>query len=560
MFTRWMAEPASAGGRHGITRFAQEVWVLRPDVQEAYPDLDDAATAEGFIGWLWAHGRPELDLPRSLLGTPPAWLEIETGEVPLVVEVVGYLRGNLGLGSAARGYVDVLEAAGATVTTKALRLDAPIARRGGALPPRLESHSHEERTLAGGAQAPVVLLCVNADQTPEAHRELGLGDAPERYVIGNWAWETDHVPDRWEPAFRLVDELWVYSNYIADTLARHSDVPVLVMPLPIRPPDPQGARVPFEVDDRFAFLFAFDHFSTAARKNPMGLVRAYLQAFPKPSPAGPQLVLKTINAQYRPQDHAELRAAIGGRDDVTLVDAMLEPGEMAALFHRADAYVSLHRAEGYGLTLADSMALGKPVIGTAATGNLDFMTSANSFLVEAEPVPVGPDAEHYAHAGATWFEPSIDHAATLMRQVFEDRDEAARRGARAKVDISTQLSVEAVAERARQRLHHLSGRLGGAGPAGATPLTRTVDKAVAKAYAPVGLAPLASRPRAALRTAVLRAIQPYTAHEQQVDRALATGLTGLAGELEALRSARERDRDRLRALERRLAELERRSP
>ena len=223
-------------------------------------------------------------------------------------------------------------------------------------------------------------------------------------------------------------------------------MPVVVVPLPVIAPDPGAAAVPFELPDGFVFLFAFDFFSTLQRKNPLGLVEAFKRAF-EPG-EGPTLLLKTINAGFRPEARERLRYAIGDRDDIRIVDAMVEPAEMAALFRRADCYVSLHRAEGFGLTLAESMALGKPVIATGFSGNTDFMTPANAYLVDWRLTEVGPAAEHYPEEG-TWAEPSLEHAAQLMREVYGDQAAAAERGARAAADVAAQLSPEAVGAIAR---------------------------------------------------------------------------------------------------------------
>ena len=280
---------------------------------------------------------------------------------------------------------------------------------------------------------------------------MGEEALSERYTIGQWAWETDAVPAWWDTSFDLVDEVWVYSRYVAENLARATDVdvPVVVMPLPVTKPDAGGATIPFEVPDGFVFLFAFDFFSTLERKNPLGLVEAFKRAF-EPG-EGPTLLLKTINARFRPEARERLRHAIGDRDDIRLVDALLEPDQMAALFQRADSYVSLHRAEGYGLTLAESMALGKPVVATGFSGNTDFMTPANSYLVDWTLTDVGPDAEHYPEDG-TWAEPSLEHAAATLREVVADPEAAAARGARAAADIAAWLTPAAVGEIARKRL------------------------------------------------------------------------------------------------------------
>ena len=93
-----------------------------------------------------------------------------------------------------------------------------------------------------------------------------------------------------------------------------------------------------------------------------------------------------------------------------MVDGALPADRLAALFAAADSYVSLHRAEGFGLTLAESMVLGKPVVATGYSSNVDFMTSNNSYLVDYTLTEVGPEAEHYP-ANGIWAEPSTEHAA-----------------------------------------------------------------------------------------------------------------------------------------------------
>ena len=118
----------------------------------------------------------------------------------------------------------------------------------------------------------------------------------------------------------------------------------------------------------------------------------------------------------------------------SLVDEYFDPAQKAALLQRADCYVSLHRSEGFGLPLAESMSLGTPVIATGYSGNTDFTTPHNSYLVDWKPTRVGADCEIYPPQGM-WAEPDLDHAAELMRYVFEHPHEAKARGARAQADI-----------------------------------------------------------------------------------------------------------------------------
>ncbi len=264
----------------------------------------------------------------------------------------------------------------------------------------------EDRSLPGQAVPEIHLCIANADQTADVLEALPGATRPG-YTIGQWAWETDTVPPRWDPVFKLVDEIWVNSTWVAETIARSSPVPVVVVPQPVEAPEPDGAELPVELPDGYRFLFAFDFYSTTSRKNPVGLVNAFTRAF-RPN-EGPVLVLKTINGMRRPDERALVQYAIGGRSDVVIVDMEFSERQHAALFAACDCYVSLHRAEGFGMTIAEAMALGKPVIATAWSGNMDFTTAHNSYLVDYQLRTVGPDNPPYNPEG-TWAEPSIDHA------------------------------------------------------------------------------------------------------------------------------------------------------
>ncbi len=181
-------------------------------------------------------------------------------------------------------------------------------------------------------------------------------------------------------------------------------------------------------------MFCFDLDSLFARKNPLGVIEAFKMAFP--SGGGPRLVVKSINGDRHVEQADSIRDALAGRSDIEYRDGYLPAGDQKAFINACDAYVSLHRSEGFGLTMAEAMALGKPVVATAYSGNLDFMNDNNSFLVPFEYAEIGPGSEPYP-ADAVWAEPDIDAAARAMRRVFEDRDEAQRRAHRAVRDIES---------------------------------------------------------------------------------------------------------------------------
>ena len=337
------------------------------------------------------------------------------------------------------------------------------------------------------------LACLNGDHLVRLARTAGGEVLARRPTIGQWAWETDVLPADWLPAFQFLEEIWAFSTFVGDNLGRLSPVPVVVIPMAVAVPDPSGAQLPIARDDRFTFLFMFDFFSTLRRKNAAGLIEAFTRAFAPGE--GPRLLLKTINGRLRPEAEAELRRKIAQHPDIELIDAYLDPAQNAALLARADCYVSLHRSEGFGLTLAESMALGTPVIATGYSGQHRFHHTPEQLPggLDARPGS-GPDCEIYPAEG-TWAEPDLDHAAELMRRVWQHPEEARAKAQRAREDIHRLYAPEVVGRLARARLERLADR-----PASAARRPEASDVSAALVRA----APDRARGRAGLRPGARR--------------------------------------------------------
>ena len=283
-----------------------------------------------------------------------------------------------------------------------------------------------------------------------AYARSGLAERGRRtYRIGYWYWELETVPQAWEQAAGLVDELWTATDFVADAL-RPLGVPVYTMPpgisLPVFSVRPRSAfGLP---DDKLIFMFVFHMASGLERKNPLGLIEAFGRAF------GPDtsvlLVIKTSGGDRHPAQLAALRDAAVGRN-IMLIDRAMTDDQTLALIQLCDCYASLHRSEGYGLAMAEAMLLGKPVIATGYSGNLAFMHADNSCLVNYRLVRLERDVGEY-HAGIRWAEPSIDHAADMMRSVRDNPAWRAELGSRAQADVRERLSIELAGRRMVERL------------------------------------------------------------------------------------------------------------
>jgi glycosyltransferase involved in cell wall biosynthesis len=448
----WLDDVDPESTIHAVGRYLAEVYRSRPDLQAAFPELVKGR-AKGFLGWVARRGAYELGPTVEALRTTQA-PEGSTGSELLsrrpaaraglrsdaAVEVVGYLTAELGQGESARQLVAGLELAGERVATSTYtrlssRLGVPWT----------------DRVPAPGTRPDTMLLCVSPEALPELVADLGAAALKDRYVVGLWFWELTDFPQRLHGSLRLVDEIWVASEFNAATLRAVTDKPVVVVPHPAHAPAYSAtpmAEVPD--DDVPTFLFVFDYLSILERKNPMRTVEAFVRAFPEPGSA--RLVIKSINGDKKQADRERLRYLVSGRDDIVLVERYLAREELDALMHRADAYVSLHRSEGFGQTLAEMMAIGKPVIATAYSGNLEFTRPDNSYLVAATTTPVPPGNAPYLPP-SQWGEPDLDEAVAAMRAVVDDPAEAARRAGLARRTIEEEFTVAALAD-------VLAGRLG----------------------------------------------------------------------------------------------------
>ncbi|MEO7794653.1 MAG: glycosyltransferase, partial [Thermoanaerobaculia bacterium] len=271
-----------------------------------------------------------------------------------------------------------------------------------------------------------------------------------RRNVAYLAWEQREANPLWAPNFQAFDQVWALSSFAANGLAEALDREVLVVPCAIDPVEFESAaarlRRKVEPGDhaRFALLHTFDANSSIERKNPEAVVAAFARAFRPGEPAS--LWLRIANAQRWPHRRRLRRlaqqASATGLDIRFHCQPLSRPDYLALLVN-SDALVSLHRAEGFGMTCAEAMAAGKPTIATGYSGNLEFMNRDNSLLVDFREVEVRT-AEGPFRGGSLWAEPSVEHAARQMRWIYENRAAAIEIGERGRAAVLEKLSPAAV--------------------------------------------------------------------------------------------------------------------
>ncbi len=437
-FLRWARGKAT--GDH-VTRYMRTVLEMRADLVNAFDDGHDAV---GLMAWMRTSGLRELGLDRSLVER----LGIAGKSDQMSVNYIGYLSAHLGVGEAARNSVTGLDAAGIAVRCHDISFDttAPTGRYSLPIP-----------RWAPGVPAATIVGC-NADMLPDVLSKL----PPEllsQYRIGCWYWETPDFPDEWTDRFDLVDEIWVGTQFIADAIRQKTTIPVTVMPPTVMPPPIKRDRawletlLPEIASDEFVFLFQFDVASVPFRKNPEGVIAAFVEAFG--SSEAVRLVVKALNAKAAPDLMQSLRESAEDHRISFLSEAM-DSDERFRLLASVDGFVSLHRAEGFGLSIAEAMAYGLPVVTTGWSGNADFTHSDNAALVPFDLVRSNSAHGPY-RAGTLWAEPKIDAAAKLMRRVSLDltwRGQIAQAGQRT---VASQFSASVVGTAMRARLLQVAG-------------------------------------------------------------------------------------------------------
>ncbi len=358
------------------------------------------------------------------------------------VNLYGYFSRWLGLGECARLYANAMIAYGYPVSLHDVDIDIP--------------HARYDRTLAERmATVPTFtrdLIFVNPDYWEATLNSIGAAARAGHHVMGYWFWELEYFPEGWRQAFDQVDEVMVSSAFVERAVRRVCDKPVTRVPLPIVPGLDSGLqRQHFGLrEDDYIFLCAFDFNSTVARKNPHAVIEAFRKAFPRGDEKA-VLLIKSSNGEGNADELVRLLVSAARDRRILVRDDMLERHHLQALHRCADAYVSLHRCEGFGLGMAEAMCLGKPVVATAYSGNMDFMSEANSCLVRYSMIAVEPG--QYPHAdGQQWADADITHAAGFLRALYEDPEMGRKLGAQAARDMAVNFSIDACIDVLAKRL------------------------------------------------------------------------------------------------------------
>ena len=366
----------------------------------------------------------------------------------LGLNIVGFLTADLGIGESARSMVRAADAAAIPSALVSLKLHCKN---------RLGDMTYQSRLQETN---PYDVNVVHID--PPASRDIdhhhGQAFRKSKYSIGYFAWELTEFPDSWLESFDYFDEIWCPSEFSRTAIALKNPIPVLVMPHSIEVARPKESkdnlRKRFNLpQDTFLFLSLFDLNSYAERKNPKAAIEAFRLSGLAHANAG--LVIKVHNAHSNPVEFEHLKKDLKDIPNTYLITETLSRPDITALEAACDVFVSLHRAEGFGLAVAECMALGKPVICTDFSATTEFVNESNGCPVRFKLTTLTQNVGPYSRGGI-WADPDVNHAADYMKRLAQDKSLVEKLGNHARETITQQFAPSVIGKRYKDRLEAIA--------------------------------------------------------------------------------------------------------
>lgn len=330
--------------------------------------------------------------------------------MPLGINLIGDAQIEIGLGQSMRLIANALSLSKKDFCIIDLPISANVRRND-------LSWVH---TYAKEPKYNINLLHINPQDLGMSYLQLGEGVFRNRYNIGFWLWELEEVPKESLAALKFVDEIWTPSEFASNAFRKYTSKPVHTIPYYVTAEvDPTCDRKHFGLpEDKFLFLLMFDFNSTMLRKNPQCAINAFRKAFSSEDP-DVGLVIKVNNPTKECMD--TLHTLMDGYSNVYYITDTLAKAEVNSLIGCVDVFVSTHRAEGFGLVMAEAMLLKTACIATNWSSNTEFMNPETACMVSCDMVTIEKGEGSYP-PGATWADPDVDETAMYMKKLKESPD------------------------------------------------------------------------------------------------------------------------------------------
>lgn len=308
------------------------------------------------------------------------------------------------------------------------------------------------------AAADINIYHINGNEVEQALAHLSYQEQWGGYNIVYPLWELAQYPKQWALELDKFDEIWAPSRFIYDALKKVCQKPVIKMPLAceISLVSFHGRRFFHIPESDYIFLFFYDIKSYTSRKNPYAIINAFKKLLSVRLYSNAHLVIKVNGIDANPKEYENIQEALKGLgSNVTLITKVMTGNEVKNLVRCADCFVSLHRSEGYGFGIAEAMALGKPVIATSYSGNVDFMKKDVSFSVDYELIPL-VDGDYPFYENQVWAEPDWRQAADYMIELVDSPQKGRDMGAKAQLHMEVDFSYRAIGLRYLQQIETIN--------------------------------------------------------------------------------------------------------
>jgi len=363
------------------------------------------------------------------------------------INLIGHISGDFGLGESCRIVARSLKASSIPISIYDYKLNSAANQND----TTWSSETCEQLPFG------VNLMHINPSEIPLAVFKMGRKAVRKKYNIGFWLWELPEFPEEWAYMTGLLHEIWTPAEFVSESVRKIAKCPVRTMPYSFFRPetDDRFDRAYFGLpEDCFLFLLSYDGFSSSDRKNPLGTVRAFCEAF-DPAEDGVGLVIKATHA--RENDIRQMQALLGDYKNVFILTDSYSKAAFNSLIQCVDVYVSLHRAEGFGLVMAEAMLLRTAVIATDWSANTEFMDSEVACMVPAQLVEIEQDCYPYKK-GNHWAQPDEAAASRWMRILYEDTEFRSQLIDKAENRLLEQFSPKKAAEKIQQRFYEMKDR------------------------------------------------------------------------------------------------------
>ena len=360
---------------------------------------------------------------------------------PVGINLFGHIHGDFGLGVSCRLVANAIK--NSNVPLSVFNISAGYGA------------NENDTTWNGceeGKEYNINLIHINPNEIPPILWGLKRDLLDDNYNIAYWLWELEEFPKEWIYLIALFDEIWTPSEFITKTLKKYTQKPVYTMSYGLTVPETveHCDRSFFGLpEDKTLFMLSYDGFSVSERKNPFATIRAFREAFLPTDNVG--LVVKATHASK--EDISRVQEYLKDYSVYILTDNYSK-AQFNSLIKAVDVYVSLHRAEGFGLVMAEAMLLGTATIATNWSANTYFMNSDVACMVDAEIVELEKDYPPY-HKGDHWAQADETQACEYMKKLYLDQDYRYEIENKAKNYISEVLSVEKAAYDIESRVKQL---------------------------------------------------------------------------------------------------------